>query len=415
MKIPQITGIESDPKHIVEIRGKYSNYSSIHIRHKDFLQKIPEKFDYILGNPPYVPITGLTEHEKAIYRSLFKSATGRFDLYFLFFEQALHCLNENGRLVFITPEKYLYVNSASHLRRILAGYFLEEIHLIHEQSFGKLVTYPAITTISHQKRGKQAQIIFRDGHTKTIRLPKNGTSVLPLLYGKTKKKEGYCTLCDICLRISCGVATGSDAVFVRKKQDIATPLKKYAFPTISGRHLSPDSSEVQSDLEMIIPYHEDGKLISENQLGALRSFLIQPENYTRLLKRTCIAKKPWYAFHETPPLIHILRRKIICKDITEKPFFRIDNTGEIVPSHSVYYIVPKNPDHLKSLNEYLNSKEVRQWLEANCQRAANGFLRLQSAVLKQIPIPFYILESAGQSVQGSELSRIREDFLEITS
>jgi len=398
-KIPHITGIDSDPKHVAIAREKYLKFPSIDIRHEDFLLRSPGKFKFILGNPPYVPITGLTKQEKNVYRTLFQSATGRFDLYFLFFEQALNCLEKDGRLVFITPEKYLSVKSASQLRIILSGYCINEIDLIHEQSFGNLVTYPAVTTITHKKPDSPTVIIFRDGQTKSVQLPKDGTSALPSLYGKTRKKAGYCTLGDLCLRVSCGVATGSDAVFVHKKSEIPAALKKYALPTITGRDLSFNSSQVQSDLEMITPYETSGKLIPESQLGALKNFFLIPENHTRLLKRTCTAKKPWYAFHENPPLAQILQRKILCKDITETPFFRIDYSGEIVPSHSVYYIIPKNPDHLDTLHEYLNSHEIRLWLESNCQRAANGFLRLQSTILKQIPVPFSILENEWQAVQ----------------
>lgn len=274
------------------------------------------------------------------------------------------------------------------------------------------MTYPAITTIIRQRSDKPTMIIFRDGTKKTVRLPKNGASVLPSLYGKPKKSVGYCTLGEICIRVSAGVATGSDRVFIRKKQEISSYLKMYAFPTISGRHLSSNSAEVQSDLEMIIPYYQNGKLIPESQLGDLKKFLVLPENRTRLLKRTCVSKKPWYAFHETPPLTEILQRKILCKDITEKPFFRIDDKGEIVPGHSVYYIVPKNPDLLPWLHEYLNSNEVRQWLEAHCQRAANGFIRLQSAVLKQIPIPISLLESSGFKELKTDFSHVHKNTLE---
>ena len=42
---------------------------------------------------------------------------------------------------------------------------------------------------------------------------------------------------------------------------------------------------------------------------------------------------------------------------------------------------------LPELCEYLNSPEVAKWLMAHCQRAANGFLRLQSHVLKALPLP----------------------------
>jgi len=391
--LPCITGIDSDPRHIAIAQEKFSDYPSIRILHEDFLLKNPGKFNFIIANPPYVPITGLNENEKVQYRSLFRSATGRFDLYFLFFEQALNCLEKNGRLVFVTPEKFLAVKSASQLRIILSGYSIDEIEFIHEKSFGDLVTYPAVSTITNKKTRAATSIILRNGEMKKVRLPEDGSSAFPIIFGKPEKKAGCCTLGDICHRISCGVATGADAVFVRKRKEIPPILKKYSFPTITGRDLSIDSSEVRSDLEMIVPYETSGKLIPENQLGPLGNYLHAPENYPRLLKRTCTARKPWYAFHENPPLAQILQRKILCKDIAEQPFFRIDYSGDIVPGHSVYYIIPKNPDILEKLHGYLNSPEVRVWLESHCQRAANGFLRLQSTILKQIPVPFSILEN----------------------
>ena len=400
LALPSITGIESDPKHIAIAKEKFSEFPTIHIRHEDFFLQAPGKYNFIIGNPPYVSITGLTEQEKNEYRSLFQSAKGRFDLYFLFFEQALRCLKNDGKLVFITPEKYLSVKSASHLRTILSGYQIEEIDLLHEQSFGKLATYPAVTTIHHKKTNEPTKIFFRDGQKKSVQLPEDGTSAFPAIFGEVKKKPGYCTLGDVCLRVSCGVATGADAVYIRNNRDIPANLKKYASPTITGKDLSLNSPEVRSDLEMIIPYEPNGKLIPENNLGSLKKFLLAPENYRRLIRRTCTAKKPWYAFHENPPLAQILQQKILCKDITETPFFRIDYSGNIVPGHSVYYIIPKNPDHLEKLHEYLNSAEVRIWLESHCQRAANGFLRLQSTILKQIPVPFSILENKWLSGQN---------------
>src|SRR5262249_32049505 len=93
------------------------------------------------------------------------------------------------------------------------------------------------------------------------------------------------------------------------------------------------------------------------------------------------------AFHETPPLEEMLRPKLVCKDITVEPYFWTDRRGDIVPLHSTYYIVPRSPDLLDSLARFLNSPEVHNWLRANCQRAANGFLRIQSSILKKLPIP----------------------------
>ncbi len=137
---------------------------------------------------------------------------------------------------------------------------------------------------------------------------------------------------------------------------------------------------------MLLPYTEDGSLIDEKDLGALGDYLSRPSIRKTLLNRTCVRRKPWYSFHETPPLPEILP-KILCKDITQRPYFWIDQTGQLVPRHSIYYIVPENTAIINGLCAYLNSPQVASWLSEHCQRAANGFLRLQSNILKTIPLP----------------------------
>jgi len=93
----------------------------------------------------------------------------------------------------------------------------------------------------------------------------------------------------------------------------------------------------------------------------------------------------------------ILQPKILCQDVTDDPTFWLDETGEVVPRHSVYYIIPEDPDDLYTLHEYLNSPEAHAWFEANCQRAANGYLRLQSRVMKKLPVPDDVAGKAYQA------------------
>ena len=85
-------------------------------------------------------------------------------------------------------------------------------------------------------------------------------------------------------------------------------------------------------------------------------------------------------------MFDLLKPKLLCKDISKTPRFWLDSTGRIVPRHSVYYVVPKQGQDIYDLERYLNSKPVQAWLLGHCQRAANGFIRLQSTVLKQLPL-----------------------------
>jgi SAM-dependent methyltransferase len=385
LALPCITGVECDPRHLPLLRAKFERQRAVRIEHADFLSDGRTSFDYIVGNPPYVPITALSESEKARYRARYATARGRFDLYLLFFEEALRRLAPGGRLVFITPEKYLYVESAGPLRKLLARWHIEEIRLVCEDTFGALVTYPTITALCNAPPGTTC-IVRRDGATVTVRLMPSRDSWLPAVEGGGPKRE-HVTLGDLCLRVSCGVATGADGVFVRAANDLDPALRRFSYPTISGRELTLETTDLVPRFAMLIPYDVDGRLLPIERLGALGRSLQRADVRRRLLARTCVKHKPWYAFHETPKLRDILRPKILCKDIGQTPRFWLDRCGEIVPRHSVYYIVPREPEAIDAIAGYLRSPAAHEWLMRNCQRAAKGFVRLQSRVLQRLPVP----------------------------
>lgn len=399
LPLPRIVGVESDPRHFALVRRKPEKFGTVEIRQRDFLTDANATYDFIIGNPPYVPITELSEEEKARYRLLFETARGRFDLYLLFFEQALKSLKPDGCLVFITPEKFLYVETAAPLRRLLAARQVQEIRMVDEETFGELVTYPTITTVLNSHHRGRTKVVLRNGKTSEVALPSDGSSWLPAIHSG-KAPEAELTLGDICLRVSCGVATGLDSVFVQKTRILDPELLRFAYPTIAGRQLGSKNGNLRSPFSMLIPYSKEGRLLDESDLGALKRYLSLPSTRSRLLQRTCVTRKPWYAFHETPRLSEILRPKILCKDITARPEFWTDRAGKFVPRHSVYYIVPKDAGCIEKLCEYLNSEAVEEWLRSHCQRAANEFLRLQSRILKQLPVPSDLALSRSPSRSG---------------
>ncbi|MGH7780440.1 MAG: Eco57I restriction-modification methylase domain-containing protein [Candidatus Binataceae bacterium] len=385
--IPHIVGIDSNRRHVIDAGRQFAGRCEVEIRYGDFLDGgSDEQFDFVIGNPPYVSILELSEDEKARYRSRYIAAQGRFDLYLLFFEQALRRMRAGGRLVFITPEKFLYVETARPLRKIIRQWDVEEINLLDEATFGPLVTYPTVTTLTKRPYAHHTVVISRTGSTKRTSLPTGGVSWISVIGGGSRN-EGGVALSELCTRISAGVATGADQVFVKRITEIAPQLKRFGYPTIAGRELGANNPSLQTSRVMLIPYSRRGALLAQGALGSLGRYLEQPDIRRTLMGRTCVTRKPWYAFHETPPLSEILRPKILCKDITAHPKFWADRDGQIVPRHSVYYIVPHDPQAVGELCDYLNSAMARDWLFKNCQRAASGFLRLQSSILKRLPIP----------------------------
>jgi len=384
--LPRITGVELDPKLGSIARNRFGEYPEVRIEERDFLATCDGEYEFIISNPPYVSILQLSEEEKRLYKPLYETARSRFDLYLLFFEKALKILKKDGRLVFITPEKYTYVETSRPLRRIMAGMQVREIEFLEENAFSGLTTYPTITIVENSPPLRETEVSYRNGTTHKATLPKNGERWLPTLNGSVNICMNH-KLKDICIRVSCGVATGADEIFIKRTDTLDSYLEAFVYPTISGRELRYEDEKLSSLYSILVPYDEQGELIPFEKLGDFGKYLSQPHITARLKQRTCCRKKPWYAFHENPPMKDLLCSKILCKDIAARPYFWLDGDGLFIPRHSVYYIVPRHVSRIRDLLEYLRSDLARDWLAKNSQRAANNFIRLQSSALKELPIP----------------------------
>jgi len=393
--VPDGYGVEINPEHLQVARQRDLSHFNGH--KQDFLRSDmldAGKFEYIVGNPPYVPIEDLTEDEKSRYRSEFSTASGRFDLYLLFFERALSMLAENGRLSFITPEKFEYVDTAAPLRRLLTSdtFHVEEINHIPEDTFSGLVTFPCVTTVCRETTDQETVVKLRDGSSHTTSLPGGGSWAASVRNSEIVELQTGVTLDDITERISPGLATGADNVFVMEQSAVPESIpSKWVRPTVSGKQLR-EYDGPYTDSVFLCPYHDDGELASENELSEFYDWLTNHRG--RLEDRSCVLNgKTWYAWREAPPMNDILQPKIVFRDIAKKPKFWSESDGNVIPKHSVYYAVPQDRVPVNDLIEYLNSTEARMWMEANCQKAHNGYYRLQSRVLSELPVPKELAES----------------------
>ena len=390
---PDGIGVETNPEHVAEAEDRGLDH--VTFVERDFLgtdMRERGPFQYIVGNPPYVPIEGLSEDEKTRYKAEFRTAVERFDLYLLFFERAIELLDKDGVLSFITPEKFEYVETAKPLRRLLTSgdMHIEEIEHIDEDAFTGFVTFPCITTVRRTKAdttGRETRVSLRDGTVHTAVLPTDGRSwASSIRDADLETMETGATLGDVTKRISPGLATGADKIFVADREDVPEAIdEQWIRPTVSGSQLR-EFDGPYTDSVFLCPYTSDGELATKAELGGFHSWL--ESNRERLEDRSCVKNgKTWYAWHENPPLEDILQPKIVFRDIAKEPRFWPETKGDVVPRHSAYYAIPREGVSLDDLLEYLNSPDARMWIEANCQKAHNGYYRLQSRVLRDLPVP----------------------------
>jgi len=101
----EIDGIEFNGTIFTEIKTlEYKN--NVKLINADYLQFTPkEKYDLIIGNPPYFVIP-----KKKVDKSYHKYFNGRPNIFILFVVKAMNELNPNGILAFVLPKSFLNCN-----------------------------------------------------------------------------------------------------------------------------------------------------------------------------------------------------------------------------------------------------------------------------------------------------------------
>ncbi len=104
------------------------------IRDDYLLWNTRERFDVIIGNPPY-GIPSLSEHytirvdneTKNKYKQIYETWYGKYNVYGAFIEKSIKLLKENGQLIFIVPATFMILDEFKKLRNFLAVWGKTEI------------------------------------------------------------------------------------------------------------------------------------------------------------------------------------------------------------------------------------------------------------------------------------------------
>jgi len=119
-------GVEIN-KEVIEYIHEHNLAQDIHIVQYDYLLwDTEERFDVIIGNPPY-GIPSLSEHytirvgdeTKKKYKQIYETWYGKYNVYGAFIEKSVKLLKDNGQLIFIVPATFMILDEFKKLRSFL--------------------------------------------------------------------------------------------------------------------------------------------------------------------------------------------------------------------------------------------------------------------------------------------------------
>jgi hypothetical protein len=382
--------------------------------HGDFLlAELPEPFDVVIGNPPYVRQEMIPDVLLAEYRSRYTTMFDRADLYIPFIERSLRLLCKGGALGFICADRWMKNRYGGPLRALVAKEFHLKVHVDMTDTpafHSDVIAYPAITIITREKPGV-TRLAYRPEidsgvlselatQLASVRLP-NGVGAVRELAGVTSGSEPWVlassdhlalvrrlerdfpTIEEVGCKVGIGVATGADQAFIGlfDALDVEDDRKQ---PLVMTRDLLNGTVEWRG-FGVINPFAEDGGLVNLDDYPRLKRYLEARKD--EISNRHCAQKTPanWYRTIDriTPSLTK--RPKLLVPDIKGKAHIVFEE-GLLYPHHNLYFITADEWD-LRALQAVLLSGIARLFVATYSTRMRGGFLRFQAQYLRRIRVP----------------------------
>lgn len=380
----------------------------------DFLlTSLKGRFDFVVGNPPYVRQELIPAALLSQYRNRYHTMYDRADLYIPFMERSLSLLAPKGHLGFICSDRWMKNRYGGPLRSFVDGQYHLKMYvdMVDTPAFhSDVIAYPAITVISREVPGTtriahrpainpavlhmladelKAQTLVK-GSQAVRELARVTNGAEPWLLESSDQmalmrrlEKRFPTLEEAGCAVGIGVATGADKAFIGDFEALdVEPDRK--LPLVMTKDIV--SGEVRWRGQGVInPFAESGGLVNLRDYPRLHKYL--EDRREVIAGRHCAQKAPqnWYRTIDriTPALAS--KPKLLVPDIKGEANIVFEE-GKFYPHHNLYFVISEDWD-LRALQAVLLSSLTRLFVATYSTKMRGGYLRFQAQYLRRIRIP----------------------------
>lgn len=373
--------------------------------------------DVVAGNPPYIRYDDLAPDLAATYRRSWATMRGRGDIYVGFIERSLRMLKPGGKVGFICADRWMRNAYGAALRDLVTRrYAVEHVWTVHDvDAFEAPVSaYPAITVLASRAQSSAVvadtttafsaasarALVTAAGATGFTGFSGPGVTAhrLPRWFGGGELwptgsparlalietlNDRFAPLDDpgTGTKVSIGVASGADKVYVTRDAAIVEPERLLRLAT--RRDLMSGTFQWQGNY-LVNPWADDGSLVRLADYPRLAAYL---SRYPQLRERH-VARNAGESWYRTIDKVHAKltgRPKLLLQDM-KAHIHPVLEPGGHYPHHNLYYVVSDTWD-MEVLGGLLLSRVAQAFIEAYCVRMRGGTLRFQAQYLKRIRVP----------------------------
>ncbi|MEZ4297122.1 MAG: Eco57I restriction-modification methylase domain-containing protein [Polyangiaceae bacterium] len=383
------------------------------VRQGDFLlASINERFDLIVGNPPYVRIEQLTPALHNAYRHRYRALYDRADLYVAFIERGLSLLAEEGALAFICADRWISNKYGAPLREIVTSRHQVRCYVdLHRASpfESDVIAYPSVFVLGKGTSSNVPVVRLKTGSVEECaavpRAVRGETSGLPagvsvatypswfrgdepwVLSSPThlnalRAMEANLLPLSATCRVGIGVATGNDRVYITRRDADIEPDR--LVPLVMRDDIK-DGRLEDAGRAVIHVFDEAGRVVDLDRYPRLRSYLAAHED--EIKKRHVAQKNPraWFRTIDRvyPELVSV--PKLLIPDIAGSNEVAFDE-GRFHPHHNLYFVTSEQWD-MEVLGGLLSSKVALFFIWSYAVKMRGSYLRFQAQYLRRIRLP----------------------------